>query len=496
MSYDIKLSKVCDNKVVWDDHIVESDFKTVELRIPVSNSNMVVRINDFKRSKEFQNEFLIREDVSSQVTGSNNTFFVSKGPIYSGLKLKKLETRKENIIVRVKVTDEDASGQFTGIENYFFTQGKPLLKSNNYDFNSFLEKKDVQITLNGVLIEASQIDNIDPRTGRIQLNFIPITTDIVKITYYYRAKIKEFDAQQSRVTIKEIPKSGQEVFIVYYSLQNDGWYLQASKRGLIQRTQDIVFYRNKNTNRFFINKEYVSNQLDGTNKQFVTSSFPILPLYQVFSSLYADTLNNAVIVFLNDVRIPISGIDPEKGLITLFQTPKTTDVVQISYYYEEDLIPDRISVDYYTDSTYCDKCSKYSDLIDYTIDKLGKYEKVFDENKLIQDLKKIVRTILGSDPVATWYGTTFDKIIGSKSFPEIIKTKIASEIYTAFSKLKSAQIRQEEYQVVTDNEFLNVIQSVSVEESTAYPTLYEVKVELVTQSGRLVAFQETVQTKG
>ena len=148
------------------------------------------------------------------------------------------------------------------------------------------------------------------------------------------------------------------------------------------------------------------------------------------------------------------------------------------------------------DPIYCDKCSKYSDLLDYSVNKLGAYEKVIEENKLIQDLKKIVRTILGSDPVAKWYGTSFESIIGTKMFVEITKAKIANDISVALSKIKSAQIQQEEYQEVTDNEFLDVVTKIDVQQSVSDPTLFIVDVDVSTQSGRLVSVNEIIQTKG
>jgi hypothetical protein len=496
MSYDIKLSKVCDNKVIWDDHIVENDFKTVILGVPLSSSNVVVRINDFKRSKEQQTELLLREDVSAQVSTSNRTFFVTQGPIYSGLKAGKLATRPEEIIVRLKVTEEDVSKQFTGVEDYFFTQARPLMKSNNYDFNGFVDVKDIEVKINGIVLTDDKIKDIDSKAGRIQLKQIPTVNDIVLITYFFRAKIKEFDALQARVVIKELPKLGQEVKIAYYSKQNDGWSIENSKRALITRAQDIVFDRNRNTNRFFIEKENVSNQFTGIEKQFFTMYSPVLPLYQMFESTLDNTLNNAVVVYLNGDRIPVAGIVPDTGKVILYQRPQTGDIVEVSYYYETELEPDRISVDYYVDSVYCDKCSKQTDLLDYSIDKLGQYEKVFDESKLIQDLKKIVRTILGSDPVATWYGTNFESIVGTKAFPDITKTKITDELVTALSKLKSAQIQQEEYQKVTDNEFLDTVMKVDVQQSVSDPSLYTVDVDVSTQSGRLVSVKEVIQTKG
>jgi hypothetical protein len=496
MSYDIKLSKVCDNKVVWDDHITEDDLTTVILGVPISNSNVIVRINDFKRSADYLAEILLREDLTTQVTGSNRTFFVTQGPIYNGLKLSQLATRFEDVVVRVKVTDEDVTEQFTGIENYFYTQGRPLLRANQFDFNSFITVDDVVVKVDGTTIDSDQITSVDAKTGKIQLDFIPTITNIITITYYYRARVTEINAQQSRITIKEFPKIDQEIAIAYYSKQNDGWYLKNSDRALIERSQDIVFYRSRNTNRFFVSQENVSSQFTGVEKVFQTQHYPLLPIFQVFRTTPDETLNNAALVYINGERVPVAGISSEDGQITLYQIPKSSDVVEVSYYYQAEFEPDRISVDYFVESTYCDKCSKYSDLLDYSVNRLGQYEKVFDENKLSQDLKKIIRTIIGSDPVAAWYGTNFETIIGTKMFPDITKTKITNEIVTVLSKLKSVQIQQEEYQKVTDNEFIDTVSEIDVQESTTTPTLYTADIGIITQSGRLVPVTENVQTRG
>lgn len=496
MSYDLKLSKTCDNKVVWDDHITENDLKTVILGLPITSTNIIVRVNDFKIQKDFQSEVLLKEDVSGQVTGTNKMFIVTNGPIYDGLKLKHLSTRFEDVIVRIKVLDEDVSEQFSGTEDYFYTQGRPLMRFNEFDFNCFVQTSDVEVKINNSLLTTEDISKIDSSTGKITLFSPPLSTDVVTVTYYYKAKVVELNALQSRVVIKELPKIDQEVFIAYYSRQNAGWHIETSERALIEKSQDIVFYKELNTDRFFIQLEDVSEQFTGTEMSFQTGNFPLLPLFQNFRTSPDETLNNAVLVYVNDVRVPVAKISSSDGKITLHQIPSNTDVIKVSYYYQAEYEPDRISIDYYVDSIYCDKCSKYSDLLDYSIDKLGHYEKVIEENKLMQDLKKIIRTILGSDPVATWYGTEFESIIGTKMFPEITKTKIIDQIVTALSKLKSIQIQQEEYQTVTGNEFLDTVSKIFVNESITIPTLFTADVSVVTQAGKQISTFESIQTKG
>ncbi|MDD5649575.1 MAG: hypothetical protein PHF86_04045 [Candidatus Nanoarchaeia archaeon] len=496
MSYDFRLTGTCDNKVVWDDHIVEDDLKTVILGVPITSSNVVVRVNDFKLEKEQQTEILLRENVSSQVNGTNKSFYVAHGPIFNGLKANQRATRFDDVVVRIKVEDEDVSGQFTGVDNFFYTQARPILRFDEFDFNSFVQTSDVQVKINGLQLLTEQITSVDATTGKITLTLIPEITDVVTITYYYRAKVVFLDATQARIIIKETPKTGQQVYIAYYSMQDCGWHIENSQRAMIERSQDIVFYKEMNTDRFFVQNENVSSQFTGVEKIFQTLHYPLLPIFQNFSTTPDETLNNAALVYINGVRIPIAKISSEDGEITLYQIPKTTDVVTVSYYYQASYEPDRISVDYYVSSTYCDKCSVYSDMIDYVVDKLGNYIKVRDEQKLLQDLKKIIKTTLGSDPVAPWYGTTFNNLIGSKMFPEITKTKITDEIVTALSKLKSLQIQQEEYQKMTGNEFIDIIEKIDVQENITVPTLFIANVNVVTQAGRLVPAVESIQTKG
>jgi phage baseplate assembly protein W len=496
MSYDIKLTGVCDNKVVWDDHIVEDDLETVILGMPVLNSNVVVRVNDFKRAKDQQTEILLREDVSSQVTGTNKSFYVSQGPIYNGLKIGQKATRFDDVTVRIRVEQEDVSGQFTGQENFFYTQARPLLRLDEFDFNSFVQTNDVEIMLNGEPLDVNQINSIDATLGKVNLNFVPVISDIITVTYNYRAKITFLDATQARLEIKETPTLGQKVFIAYYSRQANGWHIENSKRAMIEKSKDIIFYEKMNTNRFFVQNEDVSAQFTGIEKVFQTEHYPLLPLFQNFKTTPDETLNNAALVYINGARVSVASISSEDGKITLHQIPAATDVVTVSYYYQAPYEPDRISVDYYVPQTYCDKCSSYSDMIDYVIDQLGNYEKVRDEQKLLQDLKKIVKTDLGSDPVASWYGTSFNTLVGSKMFPEITRTKITNELVTALSKLKSLQVQQEEYQKMTGNEFLDTISKIDVQESTTIPTLYTADVEIITQAGKLVPTTEQIQTKG
>lgn len=493
MSYDIKLGRPSNYKIIEEDQIIEDDNVTVILNRPLNNtSNVIVRINDFRRSMDFKTEILLREDVSSQFLVSNDTIFVKYGPIFDGLKIGNITTYPEDVIVRIMVEDEDVSGQLTGIENYFIVEGKPILKSNNYDFNSLVEKDDIIVKINGTELSTSDIFDINAQTGRIQLNLIPESTDVVTISYYFRAKIKTLDSINGRIVLQEKPKVGQEVKVQYFSQQSDGWYLEKTNRSLFEEAYDVKFYQRKNTARVLVEKENVSSQFSGIERRFVTANSPLLPLYQDFTSTLEETLNNAATVFINGVKAPISGIIPETGEITLFDIPKADDLVQVTYYYASTLIPDRISVDYAVNKEYSEKATKHINLADYRIDNLGNYAKVRDEEKLIQDLRKIIVTVKGSDPVAQWYGTIFNIVIGAKTLQEYVKTRISGEIIDALTLLKNAQIQQEEYQTVTPNEFLDFIKNIEVEQSTTDPTYWKAVVDVITQAGTAFELEEPI----
>jgi len=484
MSYDLALTRPIDTKIIEEDQIVEDDRHTVILNRPMNSvSDAIVRINDFARDRNHQTESLIREDVTDQFNGNEDTIFVVQGPIYDGLKVGNVSNNPLDVVVKINVEDEDVSEQFTGSEDYFVTEGKALLRSNKYDFDLLTEKEDVEIKINGTSITSNDIFDISPIVGKIQLNDIPLSTDTVTVSYSFKAKIDELDARNSKIVLKEKPKSGQEVYVAYYARVNDGWTIEESQRSLIENARDIIFTQQRNISRIFVENEDVSSQFDGTTSIFYVEHIPMLPLYQNFATKLSETLNNAIRVFINGESTRVASVNAETGKVALFAIPKSTDQILVNYYYDNGAVPDRISVDYTVERKYCDKCSLHIGLADYLLNSLGNYTKIYNEDKLIQDLKKIVITERGSDPVATWYGTIFISTIGGKHLADFVKTRASGEIIEALTRLKNAQIQQEEYQEVTDNEFLDFIQNIEVEQNEEDPTYFRVEVDVVTQAG-------------
>jgi hypothetical protein len=521
MSYDIKLTKPNDSQIIEEDQIVDYDFLTVYLNKPLntpynSTANIKVRINDFVRITDFKTEVLIVEDVSDQIKPGNNsvynnetynqtlfglenanfdTFYVQQGPIYDGLKIGNLATYTDDVFVKIKIENEDVSAQFTGNEDYFVVEGKPITRSNYYDFNSLITKEDFIITKNSIVLTQDKIADFNAKTGRIQLVDKPILGDVITITYWFKPKIKEIDAINSKIVLKEKPKLGQTVLVQYYARVNDGWQIMNSDRSISEYDKKIVFYRHKNTNRCKISNENISAQITGKTNFFKLANKPLLPLHQDFTYEYEDALNNSVIVTVNGIVTPVYKIDSVNGTISLYVYPQIGDIVLATYYYENEMILDRISIDYPTDQKYNSRYSGNTSIADYFVNKLGYYDKVINEYKLMQDLKKIIVTARESDPVALWYGTNFASFIGTKQLPEYIKTRITSEIVEALSRLKSAQIQQKEYQIVTDEEFLNYIYSIETTRDEIDPTYYRSRVVVVSQSGRPYEITEVITSE-
>ena len=494
MSYDKSLVRECDNKIIEEDQIVREDHQTVVLKKSMKTSDStVVRINDFRRLRGSLTETLIMENVSDQFDGTNRIIYVTSGPIYNGLKLAQYATHRDDVTVKMKVVDEDVSEQLTGTEDYFITQGIPLIRSKTYDFNTEIEVDDIEVKINGDIVEDADIVNIEPISGRVQLSEPPLVSDTVTISYYFKAKIDELDAVNSKIVIKETPAADQEVTIQYFTRNNNGWYTEKNETSLIENALNIIFFEKLNTQRTFIEREDVSSYFTGTENEFFTVHSPLLPLNQSFVETPADTLNNAIIVWINNEPVKVTGVDPETGWVKIVLTPHDDDLVEASYYYEADVTQDKISVDYVVDPNQCDKCKVNSDLIDYTLNPLGKYNTVRGIDKLLQDLKKMIKTVLGSDTIASWYGTNLETMIGTKQIAEFVETKITGEIVNTLETFKTVQIKQAEYQEVTDQEFLEYIESVIVTQNETEPLLYNIQVNVVNKAGQMDELKDEIR---
>jgi len=148
---------------------------------------------------------------------------------------------------------------------------------------------------------------------------------------------------------------------------------------------------------------------------------------------------------------------------------------------------DYVELNYTTIRQECRRCGGLGVENDWIYGRQGNTIEVRDEALLLQEILKIMFTLRGSNPFATWYGTLLTDTIGRKlSAGGLVQNLISSEITTAFSRWQNIKKQQEEAvgQFVSDREFPFQLLSVSVEQSTQDPTVIFVNASVQNRSGQ------------
>lgn len=494
MSFDTKLTKRCDHWVIDEDHVVESDLRTVHLDQAVSNNeNLIVRVNGVKWNKNNKSEILTTDDVSSQINGTNNKFVVSKIPIYDGSNKRRLAQRNVDVTVIVKIQNEDVTPQFSssGTDKLIVTQHRPLI--SNFNIYS------VQLTSNDVVVEVDsgtgyqivEIDHIESNFGKIFLKESPLIGSNIRVSYNYKSRVTSFNADSGMIEVRETPKVGDIIEISYYHLTNDGWVIQNDDE---IRTSKIVFDRPKQTNHILITNENVSNQFIGIpNKtKFTTKNKNLIPTRVKPNSQNAQVLPSHIVILHNGFRISPVSIDAKNGIINLGFTPKKTDVITITYYYRSEQSSDIISVDYLVSINKCRKCKRTGQVNDFDHDKLGETIIVQKEQKMLQDLLKMTLAIKGSNKAHPWRGTSFMSFLGTTRLSSYYETKFKGELIELGEKIKDLQTQQAQYQQVDNEEFFSFLDNITVQQSSIDPNFYEINADVISQAGTSISLDTSL----
>jgi len=144
-----------------------------------------------------------------------------------------------------------------------------------------------------------------------------------------------------------------------------------------------------------------------------------------------------------------------------------------------------LEVSYTTIRSECRRCGGLGIENDWRYGVTGDVTVVQDEILLLQEVQKIIYTVLGTNPFNTWYGTSIIEAIGSKIvIGGVLQNKITSDIYTAFNRWQSIKKQQEEKvgQYVSDEEYPFQLRSVTLEQSQQDPTVIFVTVVVVNRS--------------
>jgi phage gp46-like protein len=119
---------------------------------------------------------------------------------------------------------------------------------------------------------------------------------------------------------------------------------------------------------------------------------------------------------------------------------------------------------------------------DLVIDK-GDLKTVIDNEKLIQDVLKILITDAGANPSHPWYGSTLSKnIIGSSLSADIIKAFSESQIENSLQTLKKMQeLQAKAFQKLSAAEQLASILKVSVQQNPTDLRAFRIDISILTK---------------
>lgn len=157
---------------------------------------------------------------------------------------------------------------------------------------------------------------------------------------------------------------------------------------------------------------------------------------------------------------------------------------------------DYVEINYTTIRQECRRCGGLGLEHDWRYDTKGSLAKVQGHDLLLQEVMKIVYTVLGSNVFHTWYGTNVVTSIGKKlSSSGIVQNMILSEINDAFRRWQTIKRQQEETigQLVSDEEYPFRISGVTIQQSDEDPTVFVVNTDVYSRSNKKIEITRGVQ---
>lgn len=157
-------------------------------------------------------------------------------------------------------------------------------------------------------------------------------------------------------------------------------------------------------------------------------------------------------------------------------------------------VDDFYEVSYSVLSNLCPKCTGQKINNDISYNNLGLVNTVQNEEKLLQEVKKGLLTTIGSNPFHIWYGTNINKLIGSKIYNvDSLRAYLVQEVNVLLEKYLDIQIKQGQYQVVTDRESYYQTLLVDLVPDENEPTYWTLNVIFQNRTGADLAFEKRVE---
>jgi hypothetical protein len=124
---------------------------------------------------------------------------------------------------------------------------------------------------------------------------------------------------------------------------------------------------------------------------------------------------------------------------------------------------------------------------DLSIGTDGSVKIVMDNDKLLQDVLKIILTPQGSNRFYKWYGSAMsERIIGTVLGPFLTEVEITRSIEESLNNLMFLQQGQSKYQYVSAPETIAAINDIYSERAEEDPRLYNIFVSVFTKKLTLV----------
>jgi len=126
----------------------------------------------------------------------------------------------------------------------------------------------------------------------------------------------------------------------------------------------------------------------------------------------------------------------------------------------------------------------------------GDIEKIYNENKLSQDIVKILLTPQGSSKLYPWYGSPLsDRVVGKLLEDSLMEYEMTNAILYSLNILKDLQSSQElEGQYLSPTEVLSQIRNVQVVQNQYDSRAFSIVVEVATRRGNIVEETFTITT--
>jgi hypothetical protein len=150
-------------------------------------------------------------------------------------------------------------------------------------------------------------------------------------------------------------------------------------------------------------------------------------------------------------------------------------------------------ISYSVFSNLCPKCTGQKIINDESYNTLGQINIVQNEEKILQEVKKGLLTVLGSNPFHSWIGTRINTLIGSKIFNiDSLKANLIQEVSNYLERYLDVQYQQARFQEVTDREAFGQIILIDAAIDPIEPTLLTLTVIFRNRTGADLAFEKKV----